>query len=179
MLVIAFTNLVAPKGTVEPCKSAISNAMVRPTGVFFSSLGSRSIYCWYMKRAAHDNAPLWMPVILTSSIWLAMLWLPLQQLAKAAGIISLPSWHFLFLVEKYFFCFCFCFFFWRCAKWFGDVFPHNYTKWNDDTDALFTSGICYPRGYNVKWCNSEFMVCIPQVYATQEVTEWNGDTVSL
>ena len=81
------------------------------------------------------------------------------------------------------------------------------TKWNDETHwvyGLYTSGICYPRGYKVKWWNTlslwfvylrsmlpkrlqsemmkhtEFMVCIPQVYATQEVTKWNGpDTVSL
>ena len=39
--------------------------------------------------------------------------------------------------------------------------------------GLYTSGICYPRGYKVKWLNSELMVCIPQVYATQEVTKWN------
>ena len=45
--------------------------------------------------------------------------------------------------------------------------------------GLYTSGICYPRGYKVKWLNSEFMVCIPQVYATLEVTKWNGDTVNL
>ena len=51
------------------------------------------------------------------------------------------------------------------------------TQW---VNGLYTSGICYPRGYKVKWWHSEFMVCIPQVYATQEVTKWNGpDTVSL
>ena len=43
--------------------------------------------------------------------------------------------------------------------------------------GLYTSGICYPRGYKVKWnWHSEFMVCIPQVYATQEVTKWNDDS---
>jgi len=42
--------------------------------------------------------------------------------------------------------------------------------------GLYTSGMCYPRGYKVKWLNSEFMVCIPQVYATQEVTKWNDET---
>ena len=75
------------------------------------------------------------------------------------------------------------------------------TKWNGDTvnlwfvylrymlprrlqsemikqwvNGLYTSGICYPRGYKVKWLNSELMVCIPQVYATQEVTKWNDDS---
>ena len=44
--------------------------------------------------------------------------------------------------------------------------------------GLYTSGICYPRGYKEKWLNSEFLVCIPQVYVTQEVTKWNADTVS-
>ena len=66
--------------------------------------------------------------------------------------------------------------------------------------ALYTSGIPYPRGYKMKWWHSELwfvylrytlpkrlqnemvtqwvMVCIPQVYPTQEVTKWNGDTVS-
>ena len=43
--------------------------------------------------------------------------------------------------------------------------------------GLYSSGIYYPRGYKVKWFNSEFMICIPQVYATQEVTKWNDDTV--
>ena len=42
--------------------------------------------------------------------------------------------------------------------------------------GLNTSGICYPRGYKVKWWHSEFMVCIPQVYATQEATKWNDDS---
>ena len=43
--------------------------------------------------------------------------------------------------------------------------------------GLYTSGICYPRGYKVKWTwHSEFMVCIPQVYATQKVTKWNDET---
>ena len=62
----------------------------------------------------------------------------------------------------------------------GICYPRGYkVKWRQWVYGLYTSGICYPRGYKVKWLNSEFMVCIPQVYATQEVTKWNGDTVSL
>ena len=78
------------------------------------------------------------------------------------------------------------------------------TKWNGDTvnlwfvylrymlpkrlqsemikqwvNGLYTSGICYPRSYKVKWWHSEFMVCIHQKYATQEVTKWNDYTVIL
>ena len=70
-------------------------------------------------------------------------------------------------------------------EWVMDCIPQVYatqevTKWNGDTVSygLYTSGICYPRGYKVKWWHSELIDCIPQVYATQEVTKWNGDTVS-
>ena len=82
----------------------------------------------------------------------------------------------------------------------GICYPRGYkVKWlnSEFMVCIGYSGICYPRGYKVKWYNTvslwfvylrymlpkrlqsemikhEFMVCIPQVYATQEVTKWNG-----
>ena len=61
----------------------------------------------------------------------------------------------------------------------GICYPRGYkVKWQQWVHGLYTSGICYSRGYEVKWWHSEIMVCIPQVYATQEVTKWSV-TISL
>ena len=40
LLVIAFIYLVAPKGAVGSCMSAISNTMVRPTGILLAPKGA-------------------------------------------------------------------------------------------------------------------------------------------
>ena len=62
----------------------------------------------------------------------------------------------------------------------GICYPRGYqVKWWQWVYSLYTICICYPRGYKVKWLNSEFMVCIPQEYATQKATKRTDDTVSL
>lgn len=40
LLVIAFIYLVAPKGAVGSCITAISNTMVRPAGIFLAPKGT-------------------------------------------------------------------------------------------------------------------------------------------
>ena len=67
MLVIAFTDLVAPLSPVGPVEVQYLTPWL-DLQEFFLAVWVAEVFTADMKSAAHDNAPLWMPLILTSSI---------------------------------------------------------------------------------------------------------------